>query len=367
MKVISAPTENGGIIIGWNADNLTSNNQVFAQRYNNAGVALWIPNGVQVCTAPGFRAGNNIITDGASGAIVFFVDTRDDPNGTNYAYVDTSALVNINIYAQRLNGSGTVMWTNNGAVVCAAAGNQDNYGYGYNSSVSDGNGGAIVIFNDGRNDTPDADGNPVNNDLYAQHLNSSGMVQWSANGLPVATSVGSQYLEAVITDGTGGAVAAWTHDEEGVVYSQRIDNAGSVKWTINGIRLSAACFTACGPRMIADGAGNYLYCFLSFTTSETHLLAQKVNSAGALQWGINGATISNNPMGPSSLSNPMIVLSDNGGAIIAWADDRNVGSITGTDIYASKILSTGIWAGILPTAFTSVSNGNWNDPATWGE
>ena len=68
--------------------------------------AEWQPNG----TALSVAAGNQIsispisISDGAGGAIVTWTDNR---NG------------NQDIYAQRINASGTVQWTPDGVALCA--------------------------------------------------------------------------------------------------------------------------------------------------------------------------------------------------------------------------------------------------------
>ncbi|MEO6454933.1 MAG: hypothetical protein ABIN97_12705 [Ginsengibacter sp.] len=355
----------GGVIVAWNWDNNVNNIQISAQKYNSAGVAQWVANGVQVSTAPGFRAGTNIVSDGASGAILFFLDTRDDTNGTDYDYVinpDTDDLENINIYAQRLNSNGIIMWSNNDVVVCNAPGNQGNLEIEENAAVPDGSGGAIFVFDDGRNDVPDIDGDPTNFDIYAQKLNSSGVAQWSTNGVPFTIANDNQYLESVERDGAGGIVAVWFNGNDDHEYTQRINSAGTINWTLNGIMLNSV--ESYYARIIADGSGNYMYSFLNFALSGITLGAQKLNGAGALQWGANGIVVCNNPVALEDFSSPTMVLSDNGAAIISWADKRNFNT-TSNDIFASKVLSIGVLAGTGGSGYISIADGNWNNPAIW--
>jgi hypothetical protein len=352
----------GGVIVGWNWDNYINNAQVAAQRYNSTGVAQWNANGVQVCTATGFRVGNSIVPDGASGAILFFMDSRDDPNGSNYNYLNNNDLANGNIYAQRLDGFGARLWGNNGVAVCTAAGNQYGYGGDQSTAVSDGSGGAIFVFNDERNGIPDANGNVFNVDIYAQKLNSNGVAQWVANGVAVTTQADYQSIESVAEDGAGGVVATFDNDVDYHVYSQRIISGGTTGWTVNGIRISSAAAEAVNPRVVADGLGNFIYCYIDYSSLNTNLFAQKVNGAGVLQWVANGVPVCSNSSGLTSL--PSIVRSNNGATILSWGDYRNFQS-TGGDIFASKLLANGTLASNLPSGYISTANGNWNDPATW--
>ena len=73
-----------------------------------------------------------MIADGAGGTIITWWDTR---GGTP------------DIYAQRLDGAGVARWTAGGVVVCSAAKFQVNP-----VIVSDGVGGAIIVWDDNRKD-----------------------------------------------------------------------------------------------------------------------------------------------------------------------------------------------------------------------
>lgn len=351
----------GGILVGWNGDNFVSNVQLYAQRFNSAGIPQWAANGVQVCTAAGFRIGNNIISDGSNGAIFSFLDTRNDPHGTDYPYLDSMDVVNMDMYGQRVSGTGALLWTANGAPICTAAGNQEGYRE-ITYTISDGSGGIIALFDDGRNPVPDINGNATNSDVYAQRLNSSGVAQWTLNGIPLTTAAGLQFASGIIPDGSGGFVAVWDDYTTNIPVSQRVNSAGAIQWAVNGVQVAAATDNSSYPSIVADGLGNYIYSYYVNDMGSTLVKAQKLNGSAVKQWAASGAIVCNAPTAyPGS---PVLVSSDNGAVIASWLDYRNI-SVTGSDIYASKILSDGSLAGAAPTNYTTAANGNWNNPATW--
>jgi len=84
----------GGAIVAWQ-DDRSENRDIYAQRIDASGVVKWTTDGVPLCTATGVQYRPGIISDGAAGAIVTWVDARNgDP------YVDGD------IYAQRVDGAG---------------------------------------------------------------------------------------------------------------------------------------------------------------------------------------------------------------------------------------------------------------------
>ena len=78
------------------------------------------------------------------------------------------------IMAQRIDASGTVLWTSNGAPVCTASSLQNTP-----QLVSDGAGGAIISWEDWR-----SYGQP---DIYAQRISFNGFTNWTFNGVAICT------------------------------------------------------------------------------------------------------------------------------------------------------------------------------------
>ena len=176
---------------------------IYAQRIDAAGNALWGPDGVPICVGPSHPKTPKVVTDGAGGAIISFVDERA-------------------VWAQRLDGDGHKLWPEDVEVWKTA----------YHSLVSDGSGGAICVWYGGGGIT-----------AAAQRLDATGRELWGTNGT-VLTSRGLELLSAV-SDGPGGVLISWpavefTGDEISEVsyYVQRVDADGNLPWGDEGILLN---------------------------------------------------------------------------------------------------------------------------------
>jgi hypothetical protein len=331
----------GGIIVTWSSEIYDNVNevytylQVFAQRYNSTGVAQWAAGGVQLSTAAGFRYFSEIVTDGAGGAIIFFIDTR---NSTYLPGADEE-FPNIDIYAQRISAAGNRLWTDNGADICTETNIQHiepqrkkRY------AVSDGAGGAIVVFEDYRTS------NAGTSDLYTQRINSSGTKQWTAAGVFVCVASDYQSVINVVSNGAQGIVVAW-HDERSSnerIYAQQVNASGTTLWTTNGVLLSGATNSAnYNGHFQPDGLGNYIATW--HTNYKPELIkAQKLDATGVVQWTTGGVSVYTNPNSYLSFDPPPnaeVVISENGKAIVTWNENR--GGASQTDIYARKLEPNG--------------------------
>ena len=122
---------NTGAIIAW-ADQRGTYYDIYAQRVSALCSPLWTADGVVVSAADISQEQPEIISDGLGGAIVAWRD---------YRYLTT-----YDIYAQRLDENGAVVWATDGVAVSTALSDQHNV-----SIASDGNYGAIFAFTDYRN------------------------------------------------------------------------------------------------------------------------------------------------------------------------------------------------------------------------
>ena len=191
----------GGAIITWqeNRSSVTGDD-IYAQRIDASGNALWTENGVAVSTAPNVQWDPHLVSDGSGGAIISWWDVR---NGANYY-----------IYAQRVDASGTGQWTPNGVLIC----NEDNIDSSYYAPqlASDGNHGAIITWAH----RPD----PGSYNIYAQRIGADGAVQWAANGVPISTAANHQQHPKLISLSSGGAIITWQDVRSGDwdIYAQKV-------------------------------------------------------------------------------------------------------------------------------------------------
>ena len=273
----------GGVFVVWSDPRLaTTNSDIYGQRINSSGLVQWGASGLLICSAAGNQLNPQIISDGAGGIITAWSDGR-------------TASTNFNIYAQRVNQSGSAQWSNTagaeGVLICSAANSQL-----YLKMINSGS-DYIIAWGDPRQAT-------TNSDIYAQKINNSGAPLWNSTatseGVAVVTATGSQ----------GAALAEFT----------AIDNGSG-----------SALITWSDPRL---------------ATTDNNIFAQKLNSDGTIGFATDGVLVSS---AASNQKSPVTISDGAGGLIAAWIDSR--GGTTSGEIYASRLYSNGT----LPVKYTSIT------------
>jgi len=303
MSPASVPDIEGGAIVAWVDYRNGIDYDVYAQRVDESGAVRWTTNGVALCAQPGGQLFPAAVSDGFGGAIVAWQDERGG---------------NLDIYAQRVDASGAVRWTTNGVAICAAAGAQQ-----HPKIAADGAGGAIIVWYDDRSGT---------NDIYAQRVDASGGIRWKGDGTPVCAAAGAQWFPMIVSDGFAGALITWYDDRSGTndIYCERVNADGVSQWTANGVALCAAAGNQQDPKIISDGAGGATVTWYDDRSGGNDIYAQRVDAAGAVQWSSDGIVIS---AAPFSQQAPAIASDGSGGAIVAWQDWRAAKS----EIYAQRV------------------------------
>ncbi|HMA45826.1 MAG TPA: FlgD immunoglobulin-like domain containing protein, partial [Frankiaceae bacterium] len=140
----------------------------------------------------------------------------DGDGGVLVAWEDLRGGVGDDIYAQRVKNNGVLLWNPAGVAVCAATGFQE-----YPQIVSDGGGGAVVVWTDGR---------VGEDDVYALRVGAAGTALWATDGVPVTTNRANLDEMAAAGDGAGGVVASFggLHDGADGIYAQRVERFGQI-------------------------------------------------------------------------------------------------------------------------------------------
>ena len=325
----------GGAILCWTDFRALTSSDIYTQRINAAGAPQWTNGGVPIGTAPGNQQNAVITTDGAHGAIIAWQDERSG---------------NFNIYARRVDATGTALWTLDGVAMCIAAGLQEQP-----AIVSDNAGGAIVAWMDHR-------GSDV--DIYARRVQSTGVAFWGdAGGTPVTTAVGNQTNISMAAGGNSGAVLAWEDFRNGAdydIYVQRMNSAGGRPWSTDGVSVCTAAEDQDFPSVEHDGTLGAIVTWDDYRDGVQYdIYAQRVN-AGLVQWTPGGVAICT---ASTDQYRPTIISDDAGGGIIAWQDWR--GGAVNTDIYAQRVVANGdVWTpvGDTPSLSTLSLGENYPNP-----
>ena len=176
----------GGVYVVW-TDKRTDDD-IYAQRVDANGTALWLQNGVGVTALPARQIRPQIVSDGRGACVIVWEDYR---NGT------TS-----DVYYQKLDRSGSAQRTTGGEPLTRARNDQTNL-----ALIADSFGGAIAAWADFRGG--------ATADIYARRIDASGAAIWkvsgadSTNGVVVSNSTDTQEIPMLLPDGLGGMFCAW--------------------------------------------------------------------------------------------------------------------------------------------------------------
>lgn len=310
----------GGAMITW-AQNVDVNDKefdIYAQRLDSHGESVWNAP-VAVCSANNFQGLPQIVGDDVGGAIIVWHDSRQ-------GWSDTFS--NFDIYIQRIDKDGNILWTPDGLSVCDASEWQI-----YPKIAADGMGGAVVTWDDGRSG---------NSQVYVQHIDANGIFIWPDNGILVADIPFGQSDPHIVGDGFGGAIVVWADFRQLGnidVYAQRIDAQGNRKWGLQGIGLATVDGEQFGGRVIMDGAGGGIFAWTDGRNGENEfdIYAQRVEPNGTISWAHQGSPICEES---GSQVLPALIPDGLGGAIIAWEDGRKQNN--DTDIYVQRISAQGV-------------------------
>ncbi len=377
--VAVVPDGTGGALIAWSDEHCAPQHDLYAQRVTASGALApgWPAGGLPVCLAGGNQDSPVMLPDGAGGAFVTWEDWR---SGSSMIYAqhvtgsggiapgwptdglavcaagDAQSLPAIagdggegviiawqdrrsgsgDIYLERLTGAGVRVegWPADGLLVGGAAGNQ-----GSPSMVPDDAGGVLVAWLDHRGST---------DDIYATRVSGTGALApgWAVDGTPVCSAAGDQRKPVTCADGAGGLVVAWQDHRAGSwdVYAQRLDGSGASApgWIANGAAMCAAAGDQLGVQIVSDAAGGAYLTWQDPRSGSSHIYAQHVTAAGipAAGWNADGTPVCT---AAGSQINPRMIADDTGGAIVAWVDSRTANE-TAPDLYAQRIVSTGVIA-----------------------
>jgi hypothetical protein len=335
------PDGAGGAFVTWQ-DNRTDASDLYVQHMNSTGALAWTPSGVPVCTAPGLQAAPKLISDGGSGIFITWEDSR---SGAPH------------VYAQHVDGSGAIVagWPANGVAVGRPG--DDEYAP---AIAGDATGGVYIAWSTGQSG--------VVFHPYVQRLTASGAVMpgWPAGGIATCSLLQSQTIPRLVEDGAGGIYVAWqdwrdfTNPELNVdLYVQHVMASGTFVpgWTVNGNPLCTAPHVQDFLGTTTDHAGGLLAAWEDRRNgSDFDIYAVRLDPGGhvAIGWISDGLPLCTTT---GDQQFPLIVPSTNGGAIVAWTDERTGLGVTHRDIYAARTLDDAIVPTQLAPASAEVVNG----------
>lgn len=281
------------------------------------------------------------VSDGEGGILVFFeAEAR-----TGKLAGDTQ------IMGQRLDSQGKMMW--NGGERSTPVAYSD-WGEKHPVAVSDGQGGAIVIFEQyarGGEYAGDID-------LGAQRVSREGKLLWGKGGESSMTVSSGKYLErnaAAIPDGAGGAIVVFESEARSgenagdvQIFAQRLNSEGKMMWN-DGERSTGVAYSAWGeknPVLVPDGEGGAFVIHEQYgpageNAGDIDVAAQRISRDGRLLW--NEGKRSVDVASSHSLERAPAAVSDGAGGIIVFFElEARTGKTAGdSEIFAQRLSADG--------------------------
>ncbi|MCD4818586.1 MAG: T9SS type A sorting domain-containing protein [Candidatus Cloacimonetes bacterium] len=313
--------EDGSAVFVW-SDTRRIDRDVWIQKVDVNGNLLWgeqsedgdWKEGILINGEIGNQEDIVIVDAGNNEIIVAWVDYRNGLTG--------------DIYAQKIDCNGFLLWDTAGVPLCLAEELQFSL-----NIVSDDVGGAYVIWLDFRNSG--------GSDIYGTHIIANGSLAtgWIEDGLPIISISDSQNQHTFWKDGEGGAILVWRdgRDEENEnLYMQKIAYDGTLLWEENGTLVSNAPESQEKAKIKPDGNGNFYIAWRDRRNeNDGDIYAQYIDLDGNLLWDEDVSVFS----GLGIQRNLRSTVTTDGNLVVTWEDSRN--DVYYKDIYAQKINSDG--------------------------
>jgi len=315
QKIVIVPHSTIGTYFVWEDYRNGTDFDIYVQYVGiAAGNSVFVANGMPVINSIGNQVSPVVVYTGD--LIVAWADTRSGDD----------------IYAQKLNSAGSQQWSSDGVAICTATGGQADP-----EAISDGSGGAIVTWTDTRSG---------NADIYAQRINSNGSTQWTVNGIAVSSAANNQLNPYLARSSSGNVILVWEDNRNGNydIYAQRISSSGIPEWTANGVAVCSAPGGQVNAKIEYIDFDTHIIGWEDSRGTDTDIYAQRINNSGQSQWLLNGVAITNAPTNQGSFD----LIGDtsfNGGAFFAWHDNRGIN----TDVYIQRIGENGNLCGNVTT------------------
>ncbi|MDE0484667.1 MAG: hypothetical protein OXI67_18980 [Candidatus Poribacteria bacterium] len=303
----------GGVIVFWEDYRTGRDWDVYVRRVDSRNKPIWDLDGDPISIAASNQRRLRAIQHGRH-AIVVWNDRRNKSSW--------------DIYAQAVNIEGDVFWQKDGMPICTDSADQSTQ-----AILSDGEGGAIVVWEDERRSAEFQD-------LYIQRITSTGITSWEKNGIPVYPSESLQSNPVLVEDDSGGFYVVWW-DVVGIenwhIMAFRLSMEGKPLWDAP-LLITPKDGMQGEPRVVADGKGGFIVVWQIYENFiNDQLYAQRISPDGKKLWQETGVPVCT---ADGIQKNAAVVYDGEGGLIAVWRDERDIYG----DLYAQRIHADGTLA-----------------------
>lgn len=243
--------------------------QVFAHKISADGSLAWGQRGIILHYHQRSLEPTEVVSDGLGGALfIWQVNVGED------------------IYIQRVDASGSLIWEQDGKQLGLRK-DEDHFPH-HVLATADGQGGAIITWEEiGQGGMQ----------IYAQKIDAAGNAQWQPGGIQVFNFdvVQSFYISTIGNDDRGAIIVWWyqgtNEDKEGALRAQRLDTNGKTIWQVNGVPVTTGVNGHPTPAAISrEGHGGVLIAW-GVGRNRNHAeksYIQRIDAEGNRLWGDGG-------------------------------------------------------------------------------
>jgi len=332
-------SDSGNMIFGW-SDTRTGDRDVYAQKFDQIGNKLWGEDGLVVISYSGRQEDPIFISDDNGGVYVIWSDFRNEPISDGQPY------------AQHISSDGSLTWNDDGVPL-----SDDKLTEFSLNLCKDGNGGVFALWKQ------------KNGGHYASYLNINN--NGPTGEVEVISDAWSHSHPSLEMAGNGGAVMVWADErnDDKDIYGQRLgfdgidvvlewetiedeDANGIDDFPKGGIPITTASGDQSSQKVTyySEDYSVIVWQDERYNAAMPSIFATFLDSNGqpASFYSINGLPIVSNydlngdQQSQNSAHKKPRVKADSNGALVIWNDFRNDAS---GDIYIQKITheSNGVW------------------------
>jgi len=310
-------TSTNDVIVAWSRPT-SPYNEIVMQKITQEGTLSWGTAGLIYQAGSFSYTGARVLgVENGNYLMAFYKQTGNFPAYTR------------NIYVQKFDASGSVVWTSDILVSNSNGINNHNNFY----IASDNSNGIIISWMDDWDSDMNIDGK-------VHHVLSDGTYVWPANGVEVTTvaSTSNQDVRILGSDKNENVLVTWSkknsNQNQTAIAGQKINSLGERQWTNNGIEfvaMSADVAGSSGGVVYEGDNAMIIYEEYSGVTAYSHVKALAIDSDGTLLWNPTTTLMANR-----STSKVHLVVSGihNDMVIAVWEE-------ASTDIYMQNIFTDG--------------------------
>ncbi len=272
--------------------------------------------GFEVSSSYNAKQYPKIITDGAGGAFLFWLEYEKSNSRIYMAHIDSSA------------GSGTKI---NPVLIADSKSIIPDY------DVTSFAGGSLMYIN--------WQVSAKNKELYHQIIDKKGIPMMANLGVKAVTTAGDNTNPKAIAGGDSTIILAWLNNLSGSkdIYMQKISRFGNPLWSGSGVLITDFEGDQLGAVLCPDGRGGAIAGWIdNRSRSAWNIYAQRVSSKGDLMWDEEGIPVSTSNR---SIKNYLFMIPDlTQGAIAVFRESKGANQsgiygqrLKGNNTYASEV------------------------------